>query len=104
MSANLTGELPADQREGFYWGPTLKGFGLRLRRTAIARKVARRIKGASRLGGRSERGRCDGHPQDIWPQASIDKTLLKEWPRSPKLKVPKPAIGGRGILKACAML
>ena len=68
-SANLTvamvADLPLDQMEGFYWGPTLKGFGLRLRRTATARKVALRIKGASRLGGRSERRRCDGRRQDI---------------------------------------
>jgi len=39
-SANLTGDLPLDQREGFYSGPRLKGFGVRQRRTATARKVA----------------------------------------------------------------
>ena len=66
MSAmNLTGDLPPDQREGFYWGPRLKGFGVRLRRTATGRKVALRIFGASRLGGRSERRRCDGRRQDF---------------------------------------
>jgi len=46
MSANLTvamvADAPLDQREGFYWGPTLKGFGLRLRRTATARKLKAR--------------------------------------------------------------
>jgi hypothetical protein len=64
-SANLTGDLPLDQREGFYSGPRLKAFGVRQRRTATARKVALRIFGASRLGGRSERRRCDGRRQDI---------------------------------------
>ena len=43
-SANLTvamvADPPLDQREGFYWGPRLKGFGVRLRRTATGRKVA----------------------------------------------------------------
>jgi hypothetical protein len=64
-SANLTGDLPLDQRESFYSGPRLKGLGVRQRRTATARKVALRIFGASRLGGRSERRQCDGRRQSI---------------------------------------
>jgi hypothetical protein len=68
-SANLTGDLPPDQREGFYWGPRLKvrrsaatfprSFYVtcgRVRDRKIGETAGRSVAGRRRQKGA---GRCD---------------------------------------------